>query len=798
MSVPKESKANASALRNQAEAALARHPPAAAARPAEDLLHELQVHQIELETQNEALREAQIALEASCDRYVDLYEFAPVGYLTLSGGMIAEINRTGARLLRADRASLLNRRFSTLVVADDADRWHRHLSLISRGGAPGPVELLMRRGDGTAFHAQIDAVLPEGPASDATVRLVVSDISHRKAAEAALRDSEAFSRAILDSVAAEVAVLDRNGVIIAVNQPWRAFALENGIVPGQPVPNTRIGDNYLAVCRSSTGPAPDEADSAAKGIRAVLDGRLPAFRLEYPCHSPQQQRWFSMSVTPLEGGGGVVVAHTDISERKAAEAKLRQLSLAVEQTSNSVIITDLEGNIEYINAAFATTSGYSVEEVLGRNPKLLQSGLTPKETFEDMWRTLGKGEIWRGEFINRRKNGETYSESEIISPVRQADGRVTHYIGIRADLTESKQNELLQQQALRRWSLAADSAGIGVWEWDMVADRVKRDDRVCRIYGLEPGRFEGGVEAWREHVHPDDVEAVSRDLAEAIQRGGAFEAEFRVVWPDGTVRILKDSGIIVRNAEGKPVEMIGISQDITRRRRAEDAFHRTAQRVKRLSGRVLEVQEAERRRIANELHDELGQTLTAIKLSLLAPTRHADGSAAASNAETVAIVEEALQQVRRLTRALRPAVLDDLGLAPALRWLAEQAEARGDLVVTFQAPELQSRLAPEIETACFRIVQEALTNVARHARAHLVEIDLHVEAGAWILRVRDDGCGFDPAGMRERAMAGNSMGLLGMEERAALIGGQLAIESAPGQGSTVTLRFLSHPPEETT
>jgi signal transduction histidine kinase len=206
-----------------------------------------------------------------------------------------------------------------------------------------------------------------------------------------------------------------------------------------------------------------------------------------------------------------------------------------------------------------------------------------------------------------------------------------------------------------------------------------------------------------------------------------------------------------------------------------------------LSGQVMEAQETERRRLAIVLHDELGQALTAIKINLQAQDRFSGQTRAELNTETVGMVEDALRQVRRLALALRPPMLDDLGLVPALRWIAEHTEAHDDLVVRVHANNLASRPAPKIETACFRIAQESLTNIVRHAKAHFVEIDLSQDVDALVLCVKDDGCGFDVAAMRKRALAGGSMGMLGMQERAALIGGQLDIASAPGQGSRVRL-----------
>jgi PAS domain S-box-containing protein len=241
-------------------------------------------------------------------------------------------------------------------------------------------------------------------------------------------------------------------------------------------------------------------------------------------------------------------------------------------------------------------------------------------------------------------------------------------------------------------------------------------------------------------------------------------------------------------SRGGQTTFIGLISDTTERNRIEAALRGTAAELRAVSGRVLEVQEAERRRLAIELHDELGQSLTAIKINLQAHARFKDQSPLQTNEENIRIVDHALQQVRSLALALRPSMLDDLGLAPALRWLAEQTSSRGGFEVTFHAQRLELRLASEIETACYRIAQEALTNISRYAHATHVAIDFYQDGEMLVLNVTDDGRGFDVDAMRHRAKAGKSLGVLGMQERASLLGGQLAIESQPGQGCKITLR----------
>ena len=302
----------------------------------------------------------------------------------------------------------------------------------------------VRQADGritgvTAFIRDVTQRVATQTAAEEARLALLSLLEDQVRDQAALRDSEVFGRAILDSVAAEIAVLDPGGTITAVNLPWRRFALENSIVPGEPVPHTGIGANYLALCRSSAGPASDEAASAGEGIQAVLEGRLPVFRLEYPCHSPQQQRWFSMIVTALDSEeGGVVVSHNDITERKLAEASLRKLALAVEQSPESIVITDAEARIEYVNDAFLKTTGHSRDELMGKNPSVLQSGRTPPETYAAMWDALTQGSPWKGEFYNSRKDGSEYVEFAIIAPLRQPDWSISHYVAVQEDVTEKK------------------------------------------------------------------------------------------------------------------------------------------------------------------------------------------------------------------------------------------------------------------------------------------------------------------------------------------------------------------------
>ena len=214
------------------------------------------------------------------------------------------------------------------------------------------------------------------------------------------------------------------------------------------------------------------------------------------------------------------------------------------------------------------------------------------------------------------------------------------------------------------------------------------------------------------------------------------------------------------------------------------------ERLQTLSRQLLEAREMERRQIARELHDEIGQVLTAVKVNLQTIQLRPEAEPLISDLEvSIDTVDRALAQVRSISLDLRPSVLDDFGLAPALEWLVERHAIRGHFKVQFSNDPLDGRLPASIETACFRVAQEALTNVLRHAKAHSVLVKLSHSEQRLQLLVRDDGVGFNLAAARERATQGLSMGLLGMQEHAALVGGLVTITTAHNEGTEIHADF---------
>jgi len=226
-----------------------------------------------------------------------------------------------------------------------------------------------------------------------------------------------------------------------------------------------------------------------------------------------------------------------------------------------------------------------------------------------------------------------------------------------------------------------------------------------------------------------------------------------------------------------------IVSDLSEVKRAEQELRASSEQLRNLAARLLSVREQERTRIAREIHDELGQALTAVKMDLswlagrLSPR---NGPLLGRIRSTLQLADSTIQSVRRISTELRPSVLD-LGLAAALEWQAQEFQARTGIRCKLRLPA-QGAVAPNVSTALFRIFQETLTNIARHAGATRAEVALQKQPDALVLRVRDNGRGFDPA----NSSSSKSLGLLGMRERAAILGGWVDIFSAPGKGTRVT------------
>ena len=389
----------------------------------------------QLEAANRSLLESE-------ERYRTAFRTSPdaVNINRLTDGLYLDINQGFTRLTGWTREEVLGKTSQEINIWRDFGDRQRLVQTLQREGFCENLEADFVTKNGEVLTAQMSAsIMTFGGMS--CILSITRDLTERKVAEKLRRASEQLAQGVMNSVKSSIAVLDRDGFIISLNESWRRFAMENGIEPGIAAQRTDIGTNYLAICDANAGHELNDARCAHDGIRDVLSGRTSSYELEYPCHSPDKQRWFLMSVTPLEQEGrGVVVAHTDITERKLAEEAQRIAAIAFE-SQQGMFITDANNVIVRVNKAFTKIAGYTAEEAVGQTPSLFKSGRQDAAFYAVMWDSIQRSGTWQGEIWNRRKNGTVYPEHLSISTVKDDAGLPTHYVGAFTDIASQKAAE---------------------------------------------------------------------------------------------------------------------------------------------------------------------------------------------------------------------------------------------------------------------------------------------------------------------------------------------------------------------
>src|SRR6266404_139177 len=350
---------------------------------------------------------------------------------------------------------------------------------------------------------------------------------------------------------------------------------------------------------------------------------------------------------------------------------------------------------------------------------------------------------------------------------------------LRSEIAERKLAVKAVKQAEDRTRLIIDT--IPTMAWSLAPDGALEflNQRWLDYTGLS---LKEGIEEPTRTVYPDDLSRALEKWLVVKATSEVYEDELRLQRADGEYRWFLVRVAPLLDEQGNIVKWFGASVDIEDRRRAEKNLEEAHRQLKLLSRRRVKVQEEERRHLARELHDEIGQALTAAKINLQAALEEPDHAKAKRIHETTAILERLLGQVRQISLNLRPSTLDDLGLVPALRSLLDEQGRLASVAVRFSAKNMPENLDPEIQTTCFRIAQEAITNAVRHARSTQIRVDLSHENGNLRLQIRDNGTGFDAESAQAQTIG---LGLVGMKERAALVGGRTRIMASRGKGAIV-------------
>ncbi|MFY9659047.1 MAG: PAS domain-containing protein [Terriglobales bacterium] len=558
-----------------------------------------------------------------------------------------------------------------------------------------------------------------------------------------------------------------------------------------------------------TGQTPEEArEKWAEAVHPDERGRVieawsrflkegDRYEQEFRLRGPDgQYRWFSSRAVPVREKDGSmrerIGTFTDITERKQVEAALRNneelLSLFIEHAPAALAMFDREMRYIRVSRRWRTNYVPGDRSLIGE----LHDDVHPviPEIWKDAHRRGLRGEVVQGDGSLERADGSIRWVRWEIRPWRNRAGEIGGIVIFSEDITDRKGAEAALSDSEARLRTALEAASMGTFERDLRTGEAHWMPTTEVMFGLEPGTGPVSIEDFVALIYPEDRDHFSRLMAESTEAGVAG-GEWRVIWPDGSIHWIYGRWMVFKDDQGQPTRIIGVDYDITARKQAEESLRIKSDQLRALTIRVQQVREEERTMVARDLHDQIGQILTAVKMDVdwvarcLSPQD--DAQLSDRLAATLNRLKDATQSLRSICTRLRPGVLDDLGLAAAIEWQVKEFASITGIHCDVSVPQEDFPLDADRSTAIFRILQEALTNVTRHAEAKMVRASLAQQDGNVLLVVQDDGKGIRESDIESSSRT--SLGLLGMKERAEACGGELQIWGDPGTGTTVALQI---------
>jgi PAS domain S-box-containing protein len=709
-------------------------------------------------------------LGESEERFRSVFAHAPVGMAlrSLSGRFLA-VNRAFCTLTGYAEAELLATGFEPITHPDDLPGEVSSTARLITGEIPSYVieSRYVRKSGETAWVQESVTLLVDDAGRANTIVAVVQEVTDRRRAAEALRESEERYRSLIETAREIICTVDLEGRFTSFNE---AFWVLTGWSREE-----WIGRTFAGLVH------PDDLGACTAAFEAAVRGEIgPAVEHRLLMRSGAWLKVESTGTPQFQAGRviGVLGLVRDVTARVQAEAALsesrRRLQALFHNALDAILLVDDQGSYVDANPAATSLLGYDRDQLLSMTSAQIVPPDYQPHANEILHPFERDGES-SGDYRVLRKDGSV-RDAEFRSVANILPGV---HLAIVRDVTDRKRAEEELRRSQRRLEEAEAVAHVGSWEWDLTSNDLKWSDELYRLFGVRRGEFRPSYHSSLERVHPEDRGFIDDMCQKAAREGSDYAYDGRIVRPNGEVRFIHARGHAVREADGSLRRMIGIAQDITDRKRDEQA--RQA-----LLERLISVHEEERARISRELHDGTGQALAALLVGLRrvqdARSLKDVHAAAARQRELVA---QALDELGRLARGLRPPILDDLGLRAALeRHVSDQAWLFG-FRVDLDASGLGPRRLPRaVETALYRVAQEALANATRHADARVVRMTLERAQGSVRLAIADDGRGFEV----ERALeAAGHLGLHGIRERAELLGGRAEIRSRPGEGTTVTV-----------
>jgi PAS domain S-box-containing protein len=529
-----------------------------------------------------------------------------------------------------------------------------------------------------------------------------------------------------------------------------------------------------------------------KALRSLLErtGSVHGFEAER-YRKDGSTFWISINARAVRDSNDHVLyyegTNQDITDRKRAELVLREseqrFRTLFESSCLGIALHDANGHFVNTNPAYQQMLGYKESELRALSVKQVTY---PEDIGEGqrLYQELrdGKRDYYRREKRYFRKDGGVVWAQSSASAIRNMKGELQYIISTVEDITERKQAQGALLESERKLRLIAENTSDVIFAFDMERRPVYINPAVERLTGYTfPEIKQKKFVNW---IHAEDQSRMLKLWDNLFDGKGYSEVEFRLITKDGQLKWCSSTWGPLLDENGKQIGVQGRERDITERKVVEEE-------TRRLSQRIIEVQEAERLRVARELHDGVNQIIASAKMRL----RKVEDAIPALNPAAREILGRceqllvrALEENRRIAHNLRPSDLDALGLAAACRSFCKEIETRTNLSIKSRITGIDQRLPQDVELNLFRIVQEAFNNIEKHAQAKLVRLWLGFQDDSIVLRVQDDGRGFKPGAGKSAKRKGHGVGLTNIRERTASLGGVCEVKTAPKKGTRITVR----------
>lgn len=617
------------------------------------------------------------------------------------------------------------------------------------------------------------------------------DITGRKLVEEKLRVSEESYRTLIAALDEGIVLQDENTRILAANDSAERIL---GLALDQMVGRTSFDSGWRSI-REDGSPFPGDDHP----VPVTLRTGKPQVNVVMGIHKPDETlRWISINAHPLFRENettpyAAVASFSDITERKRTEDALRISEERFAKAFNAspqpmVIFEASERRIVNANEAMEHTFGWAAEEILGRTPEDLNIWVEPEQQHQVRVLLASNGFARDLEIKFRTKSGEIreflYSAETINLENRP------HILVVASDITDRLRAERALQESEEKYRLLFEHGFAGVLRATSGGRMLDCNDALARILGCESREEMLQSDGWDFYF---DKSERQRGIDELRLCDSVRNVERLLRRKDGLpVWTLSNYTVHHRGDDGELV-LDSVVLDITERKLIEQQLAQSSAEMRALSARLETIREEERTNIAREIHDNLGQALTGLKLEFSwldknlsrATDEHLRRKAIPKLKEIAKLLEETIQTVRHIATELRPGVLDTLGLSEAIDWQSREFARRSGIKGETKLCHQPQGLPTERATAFFRIFQEILTNIARHSHARKFFVEMAEAGPELILTVRDNGIGITP----EQVRAPQSLGLIGMRERALIFGGSVLVDGQSGKGTTVTVKM---------